>query len=88
MKEGLYEIVVMRRSNRGKWVFTARPVESEISFECKSAVMEEDLFQHSREPLWLYFEENRERTVFDHFETEQERRASNDEKENFKVRQS
>lgn len=72
MKEGLYEIVEMRRSNRGKWVFTARPTNSEISFECDSDALEQKLFSHSREKLWLHLNENRECNVLINFEAKGE----------------
>lgn len=68
-KARTYEIVAMRRSNRGRWIFTARPVNSEIAFECESDAMEDELFKHSQEPLWLNFKENREST----YETVDER---------------
>ena len=76
MKEGLYEIVGMRRSTHGKWVFTARPLDSEISFECGSDVLEDELFKHSRETLWLYIKDNPDGNVLDYFETEEEKLAS------------
>lgn len=76
MKEGLYEIVGMRRSPHGKWVFTARPVDSEIQFECESDSMEDEVFKYSREPLWLNLKENRDSTILDRFETVEERRTS------------
>lgn len=69
MKEGLYEIVGMRRSPHRKWVFTARPVDSEIQFECESDSMEDEVFKYSREPLWLNLKENRDGTKLDYFET-------------------
>ena len=72
MKEGLYEIVEMRRSNRGKWVFTARPTNSEISFECDSDALEQKLFNHAREKLWLHLNENRECNVLINFEAKGE----------------
>jgi hypothetical protein len=68
MKEGLYEIVGMRRSTHGKWVFTARPVHDEISFECNSDALEEALFMHAREPLWLSLKESNP-CVLDYFDT-------------------
>lgn len=67
MKEGLYEIVAMRRSGRGKWVFTARPITNEISFECDSDSSEEYLFKHSREVLWLRWDINQGRIVLHDF---------------------
>lgn len=67
MKEGLYEIVNMRRSNRGKWVFTAQPITNEISFECDSDSSEEYLFKHSREVLWLRWDINQGRIVLHGF---------------------
>lgn len=70
MKEGLYEIVRIERSNHGKWVFTARPVNGEISFECVSDELEEKLFNHAREPLWLFFDDTRGYNVLDHFTIE------------------
>ena len=76
MKEGLYKIVRIERSNHGKWVFTARPVNGEISFECESDEMEEELHNHAREPLWLYIKDNLDCTVLDYFETVEERRES------------
>lgn len=76
MKEGLYEIVGMRRSARGKWVFTARPLDSEISFECGSDELEEELFKYSRETLWLYIKDNPGGNILDYFETRGEKRAS------------
>lgn len=74
MKEGLYEIVGMSRSNHGKWVFTARPVNSEISFECDSDELEQDLFNHAREKLWLYLNENWECNTLINFEPKGESR--------------
>lgn len=76
MKEGLYEIVAMRRSTHGKWVFTARPLDSEISFVCGSDVLEDELFKHSRETLWLYIKDNPGGNILDYFETEEEKLAS------------
>ena len=78
MKEGLYEIVAMRRSGRGKWVFTARPVNGEIQFECDSDSLEEKLFNHARETLWLYWDETRGYKVLDHFTIELKKAESND----------
>lgn len=68
MKKGLYEIVRIERSNHGKWVFTARPVNGEISFECNSDALEEALFMHSREQLWLSLKESHP-YVLDYFDT-------------------
>lgn len=76
MKEGLYEIVSMRRANRGKWVFTARPLCGEIQFVCETNSMEQDLFKYARGVLWLRLKENREGTTLDCFETVEERRAT------------
>lgn len=71
MKEVLYEIVAMRRSNHGKWVFTARPVmNNEISFECGSDELEEKLFNHAREIMYLSFDDTRGYNVLDHFTIE------------------
>lgn len=70
MKEGLYEIVRIERSNHGKWVFTARPVNGEIQFECVSDELEEKLFNHARETLWLCWDETRGYKVLDHFTIE------------------
>lgn len=70
MQNGKYEIVAMRRSNHGKWVFTARPVDGEIQFECVSDELEEKLFNHAREALWLFFDDTRGYNVLDHFTIE------------------
>ena len=72
MKNGRYEIVGIRRSNHGKWVFTARPVDGEISFECISDELEEALFNHARETLRLSWDETRGYNVLDHFAIEEE----------------
>ena len=69
MKEGLYKIVSMMLSDNGKWVLTAQPVDCEISFECESEALENELFKHSQEGLWLHFNENRECNVLVNFET-------------------
>lgn len=76
MKNGLYEIVAMRRSNHGKWVFTARPVDGEISFECGSDALEEELFKYSRETLLLYIKDNPGGNILDYFETRGEKQVS------------
>lgn len=68
MKEGLYEIVAIRRSGHGTWVFTARPITNEISFECDSDSSEEYLFKHSREVLWLRWDINQGRIALHDFE--------------------
>lgn len=68
MKDGLYEIVGINRSNHEKLVFTARPVNSEISFECDSDKMEQDLFNHAREKLWLHLNDNCECNTLINFE--------------------
>lgn len=71
MKEGYYEIVAMRRSTHGKWVFTARPVmNNEISFECISDELEARLFEHAREITYLSFDDTRGYNVLDHFTIE------------------
>lgn len=70
MQNGKYEIVAMRRSNHGKWVFTARPVNNEISFECVSDELEAKLFNHAREALWLFFDDTRGYNALDHFTIE------------------
>lgn len=71
MKEVLYEIVAMRRSNHGKWVFTARPVgNNEISFECSSKELEDNLFNHARETMYLGWDDTRGYNVLDHFTIE------------------
>lgn len=72
MKKGLYRIVSMMLSNNGKWVFTAQQVDSKISFECESKALENELFKHSRENLWLHLNENRECNVLVNFETKGE----------------
>lgn len=72
MKEGLYEIVAMRRSGRGKWVFTARPITNEISFECSTDLLEEGLFKFSREILWLCWDVNQGHKVLTDFEVKGE----------------
>jgi hypothetical protein len=70
MQNGKYEIVSMRRSNHGKWVFTARPVNNEISFECVSDELEAKLFNHAREIMYLSFDDTRGYNVLDHFTIE------------------
>lgn len=67
MQNGKYEIIAMRRTNHGKWVFTARPVGGEIQFECASDELQEQLFNHARETLWLCWDETRGYNVLDHF---------------------
>lgn len=69
MQEGLYKIVAMRRSKHGKWVFTARPVDGEIQFECVSDEFEKNLFNHARKTMWLVWswDETRGCNVLNHF---------------------
>lgn len=67
MKEGLYEIVGMRRADHGKWIFTARPVNCEISFECESEDMEEEVFNHATGVLRLFWKETPEGNVLTNF---------------------
>lgn len=74
MQEGLYEIVRIERTNHGKWVFTARPVNNEISFECESDSLEEGLFKFSRETLWLCWTVNQGQKVLHDFEVKGENR--------------
>ena len=69
MREGLYEIVNIERSNHGKWVFTARPINGEITFECDSLSLEDELFKYARESLWLYLDENHPYHVLSNFKT-------------------
>ena len=41
-----------------------------------SDVLEDELFKHSRETLWLYIKDNPDGNVLDYFETEEEKLAS------------
>lgn len=71
MQNVKYEIVAMRRSNHGKWVFTARPAgNNEISFECSSKELEDNLFNHARETMYLGWDDTRGYNVLDHFTIE------------------
>ena len=78
MKNGKYEIVAMRRSDHGKWVFTARPVDGEIRFECVSDELEKKLFNHARETLELIWDDTRGYNILDHFTIELKEGASDD----------